>query len=792
LQQYFLVAIRHLKRQPGYAGLNILGLTIGIASALLIILYLKQELSYDKHHEHADLVYRISSDIREPDDAFRWSSTQAPLGKTVALEIQEVDQFCRFVDAGNTRLRHGDNDYFAEDMYLVDSTVFSLFTVNFLQGDKETALDAPNSIVLSKSFADRIFKGQNPLGELLQTDNQSYKVTGVYEDMPNASHLIADGMASFSTIQNYYNSQSFGSFGLYTYIKLNPTATPEIVETRLNEEIIPKYVATIFDQFNIKIQYELLNIADIHLYSDFLGEARPLGNIDYIYIFSAVAVFLIIIACINYMNLATARSMRRSLEVGIRKVMGALRGALIRQFIVESILIAVAAIFISLLLLLIIVPILNSQVGTNLLLSDILSSEILFSILGILIITGLASGSYPAFYLSGFTPIKALKGGAGSKRTGNVWLRRVLVGIQFSVSIFMLVGTFIIYQQMNYVQSADMGFDKDQIVRLRLNERGQEKWQALRNELLSSPFISKASTSTNVPGSGVGKNVMQVETNEGVLDTYGVDWYGIDYDYADVLNLEMVEGRNFSRQYPTDTSNAVLVNESMVQRLGWDNPIGKRFQFDNDSTVFHRVIGVVKDFHQQSLYNPIQPLMFSPMVNNSQALIKVEGDFEAGLNHIESSWMTVIPDLPFEYEMLDQNFLEEYEEDQLRGKFFLGFALMMIIISGLGLLGLASFTAEQRRKEISVRKVLGANVVGLILLLVRDFIVLVAIGALPAFLISYKIMNRWLENFQYHIDIAFYVYLVVLLITAFFVVATTGWQAFKAASVNPSKNLKYE
>ncbi|MEO9868893.1 ABC transporter permease [Ekhidna sp.] len=792
LKNYFLVAIRHLKRQPGYAFLNILGLTIGIASALLIMLYLDQELSYDTHHEKADLVYRISTDFTEPDNSFRWASTQAVLGRAVSQEIQEIDQYVRFAGGGDTRFEYENISYIVEDSYLVDSTVFDLFTVNFLQGEKETALSAPNCIVLSKSVSDQIFKGENPIGKLLQTDNYSYKVTGVYEDMPKTSHIIANAMTSFSTNQNYYNQQSWGGWSLNTYILLNKNVDPAVVEAKLNEEIIPKYVAVIFDQFDIQIKYELINIKDIHLYSDFQGEPTPLGNIDYIYIFLAIAVFLVLIACINYMNLATARSMRRSLEVGIRKVMGALRGALIRQFIVESVLMALAAVIISLGLLSIVVPIINAQLGTDLDITQLASTKIMSIILGILIFTGILSGSYPAFYLSGFSPIKAIKGGKSSGRTGNVWIRRVLVGLQFAISIFMLVGTLIIYQQMQFVREADLGFDKDQIVSFRMNRNVSERWDALKNNLMQDPNIVNASTSTTIPGRGFGKNVMDVETNEGVMESYGIDSYGIDYEYFNVLNVEIVEGRNASRQYPTDTSSAVLVNEAMVVRMNWEDPIGKRFQFDQDSTKFHRVIGVVKNFHQNSLYNPIEALMFVPVLNNSNAMVKINGDLQTGIDHVKASWNELYPELPLEYELLDQNFLQAYNEDRLRGRFFLGFALMMIIISGLGLLGLASFTAEQRTKEISVRKVLGANVKGLVFLLIKDFFWLIIFGAIPAFIIGYRIMNNWLSDFEYHIQINLLTFVAVLIIVTIFVVLTTGFQAYRAATSNPSDNLKYE
>ncbi len=285
---------------------------------------------------------------------------------------------------------------------------------------------------------------------------------------------------------------------------------------------------------------------------------------------------------------------------------------------------------------------------------------------------------------------------------------------------------------------------------------------------------------------------MSVETNEGVMEDYGVDWFGVDYDYADVLGIEMVEGRAFSREFSSDTATAVIINEAMVSRMGWDHPIGKRFQFDRDSTVFHKVIGVMRDFHHRSLYNPIESFMIFPSLNNRQAMVKIDGNIDQGLDHIEASWQKLFPNMPFEYQFLDQNFMQDYESDQLRGRLFLGFALMMIIISGLGLLGLASFTAEQRTKEISVRKVLGADVKGLVMLLVKDFIWLVLVGALPAFIIGYKIMNNWLSDFEYHTEINLVLFVIVLLIVMAFVMMTTGFQAYKAATVNPSENLKYE
>jgi len=791
-KNYFLVALRHLKRQPGYAALNILGLTIGIASALLIVLYLNFELRFDKHQRNAANIYRISSDISEPDNSFRWATTQVPLGRTVKEEFEEVEQFTRFVPAGNTQLKLGDQSYIAEDMYLVDSTVFDVFTFNFLQGNQATSLDAPNSVVLSKSFSDKIFKGENPIGQLLETENFSYKVTGIYEDVPNTSHIRPDAMASFSTNAGYYTSPSWGGFSIYTYVVLSENASLERVVEKLNTDIMDKYVAVIFDQFDIRINYELINIQDIHLYSTFEGEPTATGNIQYIYIFLAVAIFLVLIASINYMNLATARSMRRSLEIGIRKVMGALRGALIRQFIIESFVLSLAAVIISFVSLAIIIPVINNSIGTSLMFTDLFEKDVLLIVVGIILATGFLSGSYPAFYLSAFKPLKAIKGGSGDKRTGNIWIRRVLVGVQFAVSIFMLIGTLIIYQQMNYIQTADMGFDQEQVISFRMRGQARDKWNTFRNELLQNPTIKNASTSSTIPGRGFGKNTINVETSTGEMDIYGIDNYLVDYDYFDVLDIPIVEGRNFSRDFATDTSQAVLVNEAMVARMGWDDPIGKRFQVTRDSTEYQRVIGVVKDFHQRSLYDPIEAILFIPDQNNGRALVKISGDLDEGLAHVETTWSQLFPEIPFEFDFLDQNFLEAYEEDKLRGQFFLGFAFMMIVISGLGLLGLASFSAEQRSKEISIRKVLGANESGLIMLLVKDFIWLALMGAVPAFLVGYWIMNQWLNDFEYHINISPLAFAIVLFLSMVLVMVTTGLQAYRAAVANPSDNLKYE
>ena len=797
LQNYFKTALRHLFRQPQYAILNILGLTIGLASSFLILLYLFHELSFDKYHEKADRIYRVSAAIQEPDNAFRWAQTQTPLANTLKNEFAEVEEYVRFVPNGRTRLELDAINYFEEKVFYVDSTVFDVFSFDFLAGNQKTALNAPNSIVLNKTVADRIFKGANPIGKTLKSDgDQSFQVTGIYQDMPTNSHLIANVMISATTDTTLRRTGaegggSWGGFGVYNYVLLKENASPKQFESKLGE-IIKKYVATIFDELGIKVKYVLIPMTRIHLHSNFENEPEPLGNINYIYIFSAVGIFLLLIACINYMNLATARSARRSLEVGIRKVVGAERSLLIGQFLSESILLSLIALISSILLLLVVIHPINNVLGTNLSISTLLQPNLLLLIIGIVLITGILGGSYPAFYLSAFSPLSVIQGSKGN-RGGNKNLRRVLVTLQFAISMFMFVGTTVIYNQMQYVRNKDLGFDKDQVIQFTLNNREQRnKWLVLKNKLEQSPNISNTTTTNSPPGQGVGKNVISIETAEGAMDDRGIDISIVDYDFFPTLDIKLVEGRNFSPEFSTDTTQAVIVNEAMVKRMNWAKPIGKRGQLGPDSLPPALVIGVVKDFHQTSLYNPIGSLLFIPRFNNFTVLAKIKGDTKNTIDYIKSSWQELFPTTPFEYTFVDQTFMEQYKTDQLRGQLFLGFSLMTILIACLGLLGLASYTSEQRSKEISIRKILGANTTGLTTLLVKDFVFLVLIAAVPAFALAWYMMNKWLATFQFHINMGIWIFVLVFFATALVTVFTTGFHAWRAATTNPAENLKQE
>lgn len=797
LKNYIKVAFRNLLRQPGYTALNIMGLTVGIASSLIILLYIFHETSFDKHHAKGDHIYRLSTAFTEPDNSFRWSSMTPRAAFTIKNENPEVVQAARLRRAlgglNGSRFEYNQVEYYQENVYAADSTVFELFDYEFLVGNPETALDEPNAIVINESMARKIFKDENPMGQILKNvGNQeaTFQVTGVFKDMPRTSHLMAEALVSWETIFPD-EEPGWGGWGVYSYVMVNEGVTAESLQVKL-DSTVSKYIAPIFDPLNIKIKMVPILLQDIHLKSDFENEPVPAGNIQYVQIFSAIAIFLVLIASINYMNLATARSAKRAMEVGVRKVMGAQRSGLIGQFLTESILITLISLALSILLILLVVPAINNMVGTNLNIEGLLHLNVILAVSGIVFITGFIGGCYPAFFLSSFQPAAVLKGGGG--RSGGKLLRKVLVTLQFSISIFMLIGTLVIYAQMQFVRSKDLGFDKEQIMRVEFRSRtNMEKWQVLKHELTQNANIGSIGSASTAPGDGYPKNVFPIETEAGPMDNIGLDNYRVDYDYFATLGIEVVQGRNFSLDYASDTSLAVMVNEAMVRRMNWTDPIGKKVNIARaDSLPSARVVGVVKDFHQRSLYDPITALLFRPSRVNRSAIVKITGDVTTTVDFIEAAWQRTFPNTAFEYTFLDEQFMENYDEDQIRGQLFLGFSGMTILIACLGLLGLASYTAEQRSKEISIRKVLGANTQGLINLLIRDFVILILIAAVPAFVLGYVSMMGWLESFQFHITPGFTIFSTVLVGTVMVTVLTTGYHARKAATANPAQKLRSE
>ncbi|MGC1243577.1 MAG: ABC transporter permease [Chryseosolibacter sp.] len=798
LKNLLKISFRTILKDKTYSLLNITGLTIGITCSLFLIMYILHELSYDRHHANARDIYRVISNIKETDNAFTWAVAQIPLAEELRDNYPEVKNAVRFFGTGRTLYKNGDRQFYEEEFYLADSTVFEMFTYPFLYGDQATALDNPFSIVLTEKTVKKYFSDASAaVGQSIQNQQgEEFKITGVMQDVPLNSHFIFDGLISRNTRPGFQGS--WGNFGVFTYVHLPEGYDLTKMYTSL-DKVIKEKVDPIFEQYGINIKYELQPILDIHLYSKIQDEAEAGGDISYIYIFGSVAAFMLIIACINYMNLATARSVNRAREVGVRKVMGSQRRQLIAQFIAESVVIALIALFVSMILIYALLPSFNELANKSLPFSFILQGPVIASLLVIILFVGIVGGSYPAFYLSGFNPVNVLKGKFVS-RGGNAFFRKFLVVFQFAISIFMLISTLIVFDQLQFMRNKDLGFEKERVVRLSLNEDAlRQKSQGLVDRLRQTPEVASVGMASSSPGQGIGKLLLKVEDNEGKLVDRGVDLYSADYDYIKTLGMRIVTGRDFSRDITTDTSVAVLVNEAMVKRMAWDDPIGKKFIFfgggPNNRDSVKQVVGVVKDYHQNSLYDPIEPLMILLDDNSNNIFIRTEdGDVRQSVAAIEKAWKEIFPTYTFEYDFLDADFNSQYKADEKRSQIFTAFSGMTIVIACLGLLGLAAFTTEQRTKEIGVRKVIGASVQHLVGLVSKEFFILVSLGMLLAFPVAWYFTNNWLQNFAYRIELIaeWPTFLLSALLALLITMVTVGYHVVRAASANPVKSLRDE
>ena len=787
------LAIRNFFRRPTYTLINVLGLTLGITTTLFILMYITMESSFDQHHQKADRIFRISSDITEPDAKLRWVDTQPALGPHLKTNYPEVEEFVRVINNGETRFEFKGNTYLEDKVFIVDSTVFNVFTFDFIYGNPKTALQEPNSLVINQSIAQEIFGNIDPVGKELDFEENHFRITGVYKDMPANSHLIARAMASLNSFENYRNATSWGGFFLATYVLLKENISANSFASKL-PEVIEKNVAGIFAPMGIKIKYELLPLKDIHLKSTFEGEPEPRGEISFLYIFGLIGLFLLLLAAINYMNLSTARATKRATEVGVRKVLGSQRKQLIVQFLSESILFTLIALAISIFLVFAFLPIFNGTFDLQLSYKLLFQPKVILGVLGVILFLGIIGGSYPAFFLSSFQPIGILKGSL-AKGSGNPTLRKALVGVQFAVTLFMLIGTGVIYDQMNYLRNKDLGFDKEQVF---TTYADGDKYELLREKLIQHPKIAAVGASNYLLGEGVGRSIANVETATGDMREIGINSYGVDYDFFPTLGIEIINGRNFNRGLGTDTSRAIIVNEAMVKRMNWENPIGRKINIETESENGYRgeVVGVIKDFHQESLYTPITALAFTLSTNNGATHIRFNAqkpdDISEVLAYTEEQFQSIFPEGSFQYEFLNMTYGNLYQSDQKRAKIFSLFSVIMIFIACLGLLGLASFSSEQRTKEIGVRKVLGAQTYDIVYLLTRNYLVLIGLAAVPAFLASWVFMKNWLSTFAYHTNMNFWVYGLAVIIVMILTFLTTGYFALKAARNNPVSALRQE
>jgi putative ABC transport system permease protein len=775
-------AVRHIMKHPGYSFLNVLGLTLGITSALFLLIYVADEVSYDRYHEKADRIYRVSSKITEPDDQFTWVVAQIPFGPKVIEDYPEVEAYVRFINMPRALYKHEDREFIEENFFYADSALFDIFTYKVLRGDARSALLAPNKIALTETVAARYFGEDDPVGQTLTAGDATYEVTGVIEDVPSNSHFRFEALASRSNLPEQIGS--WGNFGVFTYLLFPEGLDVEAFEAKM-QGMYAAYMEPIFGPINIQIEYILEPIKDIHLYSTNAGEPEPTGSITYVYIFSIVALFLVLIAAMNYMNLATARSSGRAREVGLRKVVGSRRGPLVWQFLSESVIFTIIALVISIVLLMALLPRFNLLAGKSFDLSIMYSPAVLVSLVAVILLVGLIGGSYPAFFLSRFTPVSVLKGEITQGTAGSLF-RKILVVIQFTVSVIMIVCTLVVFRQLNYLKTMDQGFDQENVLGLELNRSMISKYPVLKQKLLENPNI-KFVGSTNTPvGEGSGKLLFDVETDQG-MSPRGINFAIVDHDFIETLGIKMVQGREFQEDMPSDTLSGVVVNETFVKRMGWSDPIGKRIEAGDENTLRARVVGVMQDYHQTGMYNEIESLLLAYRTNNNNIYIKIsEDNVEQALTHVESSWKEVFPDQPYSYSFLTERFNGQFEADEKRGLIFTLFTILAILIACLGLFGLASYTVEQRTREIGIRKVFGASERTIMALVARDFIILSLISIVLAIPVAYYFMSNWLENYVYRADLGILLFIIAGVLTVVITFATISYKAYQASVANPA------
>ncbi|MEO7522536.1 MAG: ABC transporter permease, partial [Ferruginibacter sp.] len=765
LKNYMKVAWRNLVKNRTFSLINISGLAIGLSCFLLIALYVLNELSYDRYNKKADRIYRINSDIRFGGAEQRLPVTSDMMGGLLKKDYPQVEQYVRIYNSSGPILVKKGNGFINEsNVAHADSTLFEVFTLPAIAGDTKTALNDPNTVVITESTAKKYFGTADVIGKTIETDDDSstvYSITAVIKDIPKNSHFNFDFIFSMDNVDYNWNDITSHNFHTYLLLKkdVNPVDFKAIFQQYKENYILPqvKHMMNItsledFDKTGNKLDYSIMPLTKVHLYSDRQFEFSAGGNVQYVYIFSAIALFILILACINFMNLTTARSASRAKEVGIRKVLGTERKRLIMQFLSESMLMTIFSLLLALMIAFLVLPLFNNVAGKSLSLNDIFSPVLLPLLIILPFAVGFLAGSYPAFFLSGFRPIEVLKGklSIGNKTGG---LRSVLVVFQFAVSIILIIGTVIIYRQINFIQHKNLGFNKYQVLVINSTYALGNNRDAYKNDLSQLPGVVSSTFSGFLPVSNSSRND-NTFSKEAVLDSksgLNMQNWRVDYDYIQTMGMQIAKGRNFSKSFGADSS-AIIINETTEQFLGYEDAIGKKIyavsgHHTQESTAY-TIIGVVKNFNFESLRRNIGPLCLQLGRSTGLASFKVQADkIPAILQQAETKWKALAPAMPFSYRFLDESFSEMYSGEMRVGKIALIFSILAILIACLGLFGLATFMAEQRIKEIGIRKVLGATVGNIVGMLSKDFLKLVIISSVVAFPLAWWFMNKWLQDF---------------------------------------------
>ena len=790
VKNYLKLALRNMRRHRAFAFINIAGLSAGIACCLMIFLFVRDELSFEAFHINAGRIHRTILD--EFVDGKWEHNVGSPdlLGPALVEECPEIISCVRLFNPqwiGKWTISKGKIYFYEKNLYFADSAIFEVFTFPLVQGNPETALLDPNSLVITDKMARKYFGSEDPMGKTLTIqDAVEVKITGVAKDIPSNTHFRFDFLASFESMPYKWATNTWRTQQFYTYVLLDK----EYPQGQLNEKLSAFIKKHLGKQTNMALR--LQPIEDIHLYSRHFNQDPALNNSDiaYVYIFITIAVFILAIACINFMNLSTARSAKRAREVGMRKVMGAHRSQLIKQFMGESFLFSLLAAALAVVLVLLFLPQFNNFAGKDIALT--LGNVLFFGggLLGTIFIVGFFSGSYPALFLSRFQPIDTLKNDLSTGKNG-ILFRRALVFLQFTVSIGLIIGTFIVHGQIQYCLNKNLGFDKERVVVLPLRSGSvAARYGSFKNELAQHSSILDVGGASTVPGKSVGCRGMFPEGNQ---------WYPrnsifVDYDFIPTMGIEIIEGRNFSIDHPTDVEDAYIVNEAAVKSFGWDRPVGKKIIWAGDKNKKGYVIGVVKDFHYASFHEEIAPLILHMSAGVPSYLsIRLQGkNLSRTMSFLEDKWKEFYPGHPFDYFFLDENFNSLYKSEEKMGSLFRIFTALGLIISCLGLYGLSSFLMEQRTKEIGIRKVLGASVIRILFMVSGEFVRWVVLANVVAWPIIYFAMKQWLENFAYRISIPILAFLLSAVIVLIIALLTIAYQSIKAAWANPADSLRYE
>ena len=802
LKNHFIIAWRNLRRQKGFSFINISGLAIGVACCILIFLYISDELSYDQYHKNADRIFRGISYSTIGGETRVFARMPSALAPGLEEAIAEIEDSARLFQFGILRFNHADKSFEIPDFYAADPSYFTIFSHEFIAGDPQTALMNPDTIVITEDVATQIFGEVQSVGQAISIpfgqENRELHVTGVVKNIPRNSHFRFKVVLSVETFRSRDNNQRAAGpdflndpiyFSPFSFFLLAEGADVNKVEKAVATAVEEKWGER-YKQEGIIRKYPLQALTDIHLKSNFEAEIAQQGDIQYVYIFSVVAIMVLFIACFNFINLSTARSVKRAKEVGLRKMFGAQRPQLIKQFLSESSLLALLGTIIGIALISVSLPAFNQLSGKEFSLTYLVSAPTIVALFIIIIATGFISGSFPAFILSTFQPVRTLRGRLGTAKQSGTF-RKILVVFQFSISIFMILGFIVILQQLDYIKNKDLGFDRDHLVIIR---GGGRQGDALRDNISKIPNVTSVSLPISVPGEFAGDESYYLpgkDPNSSVRASV----FLVDFDFIQTFGMEILWGRDFSREYSTDVMDAVIINETFARQLGLGpDVIGKQIIEVADSKIRPIVIGVVKDFHHQSLKLQINPMMLDiqPEGFAFVAARITPHNVSATLESLETVWKKQFPEREFNHYFLDDNYRQRYPEEDKMQDIYLIFGFLAIFVACLGLYGLASFATEQRAKEIGIRKVLGATVPNITFNLSKDFLKLVLLANIIAWPLGFYMMNNWLDHFAYRIGIEWWVFLASGLIAQFIAILTVSQQALKSALSNPADILKYE